>query len=417
MFMVVASITLFFERTWNIYQGIQRDKLALQRATEELISLNQNLEQMVADRTQELTLSEHKYRRIFEVSKDIILVTQSDGTIADINPEGCALLANSAAVEDLQGISLNGFFADPAEWQSIRGDIDRRGFVSNAEVVIKRSNGVTHHVLISATSAPGAGEEEETIHFVIRDIEQKRMMEQQMSQADRLASIGELSAGIAHEINNPLGIILGYTQLMIRAEDPKNDRYSDLRTVEKHARSCKAIVEDLLNFARSSRPHKDAVQIHTVIDDVLRFLEQHTHFDNIDITRTYGKDIPSILVDEKKIRQVLMNLIMNARHAIGQSGTIRLQTQINTNGTHLQIKVIDNGYGIEQKNLGRIFDPFFTTKPTGQGTGLGLSVSYGIIKGHDGDIYVDSEPGVCTTFTVELPLNRRVENEKTDTDR
>ena len=230
------------------------------------------------------------------------------------------------------------------------------------------------------------------------------MIREQMAQADRLASIGQLSSGIAHEINNPLGVILGYAQLMLRNEPESSDRRRDLKTIEKHVRHCKTIVEDLLNFARRSEPKKEKVDIHKTIDDVLGFIRQHSGSNRIDFLTDYDRRIPAMVLDEKKIKQVLINLLMNARHAVGDAGEIRVATAYSPSSRQATIQVADNGYGIEARHLQHIFDPFFTTKPTGEGTGLGLSVSYGIVKKHGGEILVESKPGEGSTFTVVLPV-------------
>lgn len=231
--------------------------------------------------------------------------------------------------------------------------------------------------------------------------------EKQMAQADKLASIGQLSSGVAHEINNPLGIILGYTQLLLRSETPDTQRYEDLKTIEKHVRNCKTIVEDLLNFARSSPTQKEQVNVHETVDEILGFIQHHSKLDGIQIQREYDDAVPPLLLDEKKIKQVLINLVMNAKHAVGREGTIRIATQLDAAARQVRLAVRDDGYGIEEKDLGRIFDPFFTTKPTGEGTGLGLAVSYGIVKHHGGDILVDSRPGAGSEFTVTLPVETR----------
>ncbi len=245
-----------------------------------------------------------------------------------------------------------------------------------------------------------------------KNTEEKKLMENQMAQADKLASIGQLSAGIAHEMNNPLGIILGYTQLLLRDENSETERYQDLKTIEKHVKNCKTIVEDLLSFSRSEKPEREVIDIHEALDDVLSFVVQHSNLDKVEIIKDYDITIPPVLINERKIKQVFMDLIMNAKHAIGYTGTIQIITKLNRSKNRAYMKVIDTGYGIEKKNLSRIFDPFFTTKPTGEGTGLGLSVSYGIIKNHDGEILVESKRGKGSTFTVVLPVKsgRKVMN-------
>lgn len=238
------------------------------------------------------------------------------------------------------------------------------------------------------------------------------MSEKQISQADRLASIGQLSSGIAHEINNPLGIILGYTQLMIRGEPSDSQRYEDLKIIEKHVKHCKIIVEDLLNFARSSKPVQAPLNIHEAMDDALAFIRHQSGADGMEIVRDYDPLVPAMVLDEKKIKQVLINLMMNALHAIGKKGRITLRTRFLGSENNVLIMIGDTGYGIEKKNLSRIFDPFFTTKPTGEGTGLGLAVSYGIIKSHGGDIRVASELGKGSEFTVVLPVEKTAAGRK-----
>lgn len=403
MFVFVASVTLFFERIWKIYRQISKDKQSLQTVSDELRFLNQNLEDLVAERTEELTLSEHNYRRIFEVSRDMILVTQPDGAIINLNPAGCKLLGYKKPIPTFSDYSFADFFVKTSEWRRIRKTIEQQSFVSNAEVSLKDMEGKQIRVLVSGSLDKGFPHRDATVHFLVKDIEQRRIVEEQIAQADKLASIGQLSAGIAHEINNPLGVILGYTQLLIRNEKANSEKIDDLKTIEKHVRNCKSIVEDLLNFARSSKPNEDVIRVDEAIEDVLNFIQQHAGLDNISVKKKYDSAVPEMRLDEKKIKQVFMNLIMNAKHAIGKEGTLAISTGYRPDEGNVVIKISDTGHGIEKKDLARIFDPFFTTKPTGEGTGLGLSVSYGIIKNHGGDIVVDSKIGKGSTFTIVLP--------------
>jgi PAS domain S-box-containing protein len=404
MLTLVAAVTLFFERTWKIYQQILKDKQALQETNKEVIYLNQNLEKLVHERTHELAVSEHKYRRIFEISKDIIMVSRRDSTITDINPSGHELLGREDASP--VGRSFAEFIA-AGHWEHLIKEIDDHGSIFNAEVDLICQDDTTRHALVSASLDRGWTESEGTIHYLVKDIEQRRLMELQIAQADKLASLGQLSAGVAHEINNPMGIILGYTQLLLREEAPDSEKHSDLKIIEKHVKNCKAIVEDLLSFARSSKTEEKTIKIHEIIDEVLNFLEQHAEVEHLEIIRSYDEKVPLILLDEKKIKQVFINLIMNASHAIGGSGTIEVRTNYDQPNESIRVRVSDSGYGISKADMKRIFDPFFTTKPTGEGTGLGLSVSYGIIKNHGGEITVESEPGQGSTFTVILPVKTK----------
>lgn len=409
-FIIVGATTLFFEQLWGIYQQISKDKQALQDAHVELLDLNQNLENRVAKRTQALTVSEQKYRRIFQGSRDMIMVVAKDGFIQDINPAGQKMLAISRLGDVVEHESFQSFLSGAHQWELLIDGLESDGFITNVELDMQTADGSIKRVLVSGSLAHGSADEGDSIHFLVKDIEQRRKIQEQMAQADKLASIGELSAGIAHEINNPLGIILGYTQLLMRNEDKDSERMADLRTIEKHVRNCKTIVEDLLNFARTSKPKKELVDIHGVIDDVVDFVLNHGEMDNVGLHKDYDRGLGLLYIDEKKIKQVLINLIMNAKHAVGNNGRIVLSTGRNNTAGKAIIQVEDDGHGIEKKDLSRIFDPFFTTKPTGEGTGLGLSVSYGIVKNHGGDVFADSQTGQGATFTIVLPLPHNVPN-------
>ena len=400
-FVIVAAITLFFERIWKIYQLILKDRQALQSAHKELLFLNQNLEQIIDERTTALKTSEYKYRQIFEVSKDMILVATLDGKILDLNPAGQTLLGIEHSFNPATEISIQNFLEDQALWSDIQQTVNTAGFISNFDITLKTMAGITRRALLSGTLA--RGETGDTIHFLVKDVEERLLMEAQMAQADKLASIGELSSGVAHEINNPLGVILGYTQLLLREEPPDSSRFPDFKTIEKHARSCKTIVEDLLSFARTSAPAKEAVDIHSIIDEVIDFVQPHSGLEKITIEKRYDRKLPPLVLDQKKIKQVIMNLVMNARHAIGEAGTLTVSTRPDTRTGFTCVSIKDTGYGIEKKDLSKIFDPFFTTKPTGEGTGLGLSVSYGIVKSHGGRISVNSVPGEGSEFLIVLP--------------
>jgi PAS domain S-box-containing protein len=403
-FALVASITLFFERIWKVYQQVLGDKLALQDAHEKLLYMNRNLENLIEERTHELTVSERKHRRIFELSLDMIAVVNGNGEIVDLNPAGKNMLGISHLRDLPERILFKDFFVHPENWNSLRDTLHVRGFIADTEILLKRHNGTHFSALVGATSDWRPNGNESTIHFLVKDISQRKAIENQLLQADKLASIGQLAAGIAHEINNPLSMILGYTQLLIRDEQEGTQRHADLRIIEKHTRTCKIIVEDLLNFARSTRTKKAIAHIHTAIESILSVVQHHLELDGIKIEKDFDMRVPPMVLDGEKIKQVLMNLIMNAKQAIGKKGSIRVMTRYDEHRNTVTIQVTDSGAGIEPQHITRIFDPFFTTKATGEGTGLGLSVSYGIVKEHGGEIMVDSAMGEGSTFTVILPV-------------
>jgi signal transduction histidine kinase len=242
---------------------------------------------------------------------------------------------------------------------------------------------------------------------IVKDITQRKLMHRQLLQADRMASLGQLAAGVAHEINNPLGLILGYTQLLLREEADATGYKDDLQTIEKQTRNCKKIVEDLLNFARKSGTLLSDVNINSALDAVISVVRNQLELDNILIRTHYDDHLPEIAGDTEKLKQVFMNMLINARQAIGKNGTITVVTAVDADGQSVMITFKDDGPGIEPGIMDKIFDPFFTTKPTGQGTGLGLSVSYGIIEDHQGDIQVSSEVGRGTEFRIRLPMGKQ----------
>jgi two-component system NtrC family sensor kinase len=403
MFIVVGSVTLFFERIWNIYQLVLKDRQALRSAHKKMLFLNQNLEGLVEERTKALSASEYKYRKIFEVSKDMILVTTKDGTIVNLNPSGYHLLGMDMQNDQIENQNIQEFLTEAEAWPRIIASVEKEGAVDNVELELVTADGTHKRILLGGSVDDETGSDEDIIHFLVKDIQKRKAMEEQLAQADKLASIGELSSGVAHEINNPLGVILGYTQLLLRGESNGSERYADLKTIEKHVRNCKTIVEDLLSFSRKSETERKMLDIHRIINDVIAFVQHHSNIEHIAIKKDFSPSVKSLLFDEKKIKQVLINLLMNAIHAVGNKGNIGISTELNGSKGNLIIKVIDDGHGIEPGHLKKIFDPFFTTKPTGEGTGLGLSVSYGIIQNHGGRIHVESESGEGTVFSVVLP--------------
>ena len=403
MFVLVASITLFFQRVQNIYFQIVKDKQKIQRFSEKLMWLNRHLEDLVSARTAELQASETKYRRIFEGSNDMLFVADNSGTFFDVNKSGLDLLGYQDKAEIIKKINLKDIFANGEDFQYIFSELHEKGIIRDHETAVISKDGSTKTVLFSCTIQPGQEDDPETLQGVIKDITHRKEIEKHMLRADKLASLGKLSAGLAHEINNPLGMILGYTQLLLRYEKPETQRYSDLKIIEKHVRNCKAIVEDLLNFARSTETKKIESNINELLRDVLKVMEHQFEMNGIEIVADLNEELPNMTIDPEKIKQVFMNILMNAKDAIQGRGKITIKSDLNSRDNTVVITFSDTGCGIRSENLPHIFDPFFTTKPTGKGTGLGLSVSYGIIQDHGGNIEVESKVDEGTTFIVTLP--------------
>lgn len=239
-----------------------------------------------------------------------------------------------------------------------------------------------------------------------KDITAEKQVEERIRQTEKLAALGQLAAGVAHELNNPLGVILCYADLLRRELSQAREAAAlkDLATIEKHARSCQRIVADLLNFARGQETAKTRTALNPTITEVVQMVE-HQFRQHCTIELDLDPAIPEMELDADKMRQVYLNLLMNARQALKNTGVIRISTRYLKEAGLVTITFWDNGRGIPPEIRGKIFDPFFSTKKTGEGTGLGLSVSYGIIKEHGGDIQVESEPGRWTRFTITLPVS------------
>jgi len=231
----------------------------------------------------------------------------------------------------------------------------------------------------------------------------------QLVSSEKMASLGKLAAGIAHEINNPLGGILIYSSLLMEDLPPDDPKKPDLEKIVQEAGRCKEIVKSLLEFARQTEPKKESVDINRAITGGLFFLENQALFHNIRITKRLDPSLPWVIGNAGQLKQVFLNIIINAAEAMHGSGELTLTTFPSPDHTSIFMEFTDTGEGIPEENLSRIFEPFFTTRDVGKGTGLGLATSYGIVESHGGKIGVKSKVQEGTTFTIELPV--RAENE------
>jgi len=249
---------------------------------------------------------------------------------------------------------------------------------------------------------------------------QKDKMGDQVVEAGRLASIGELAAGIAHEINNPVAIMVeeaGWIQDLLEEDVPaSSDNLAEFKRASIHIESqgerCKEITQKLLSFARKTDPTKMHLNLSALITDIIALVDQKTRYANVQIETQLDSSLPQVWASSTELQQVLLNLLNNSVDAMDSSGG-RIQITTKLNNQNIVIQIADNGSGIARANLSRIFDPFYTTKPVGKGTGLGLSICYGIIKKMGGDIEVQSEKGVGTTFSIYLPIDKN-QTEKID---
>jgi two-component system NtrC family sensor kinase len=299
------------------------------------------------------------------------------------------------------------------------GDYGGRGKVENLMCYIYGKDNEKIPVSLSASIVYEGNTELATLG-IFTDLREKIKTEKKLEdtqgrllQSEKMASLGSLAAGVAHEINNPLGGILIYASLLVEEyEDEKDPRVDDLKKIVEEATRCKEIVKNLLEFSRQTESKFEPVDINKALIDVLFFLENQVLFHDIKITKHFDFSLPLSQGDPNQIKQIFMNMLVNAAEAMSDSGgDLTITTRISSDGLSILISFKDTGTGIPPEIQSKIFDPFFTTKGVGKGTGLGLSTSYGIIQSHHGNIDVESAVGKGTTFTISLPISLNKNNE------
>jgi PAS domain S-box-containing protein len=360
-----------------------------------------------------LRQSEGKYRTILREIADSYFEVDLAGNLTFVNDATCRNLGYSR--EELLGMNYRGFTAEESiehvyqafnevyrtgepnkgfPWKLIRKD-GSIGFADNSASLLRSQTG-------------------EIIGFrgVGRDVTERRKAEEERKQLElkaqitsRLASVGEMAAGVAHEINNPLTAVTGYAQLLVGREDIPSDIRSDLEAINDGARRVAGIVRTLLAFSRQTKPQRKLVDINELIESTLILRAYHLRVNNIEVVTRLATDVLETVVDPGQIQQVLLNLIVNAEMEMKLAhGKGRLTITTEKSDNTIKICFKDNGPGIKPEVMDRIFDPFFTTREVGQGTGLGLSLCYGIVTEHKGKIYAESKPGKGATFVIELPV-------------
>jgi len=247
-----------------------------------------------------------------------------------------------------------------------------------------------------------------------RDIKQRAESEIKLLQSEKQASVGKLAAGVAHEINNPLTGVLTFTHMLLRKKNLDAEVRDDLQTIARETERVRKIVKGLLDFSRQTVLQEEPIDINELVKSTIALIENQALVKGLELEYTPGKQLPMINGDRNQLQSVLLNIIMNAFDATQSGGKITIKTGLSlsarkTERKGIELSITDTGCGIPQENLDKLFDPFFTTKEVGQGTGLGLAVSYGIVERHGGTIRVQSEVGKGSTFTIWLPLEEKVE--------
>ncbi len=378
-----AGAVLFFEMRWS-------------RA----------LEKRVSQRTEELKKSEEKYRSLVESAEDFIFTIDSEGSFQSMNSFTATFFGGRP--ENFVGRGLSSLFPEKVAQEQLKlvKLVFKAGKSVRDEFEISLAD---HTTWISANFMP-LKNEKGTVSAVLciaRDITENKNLERQLVNAEKLASLGTLAAGVAHEVNNPLGVILGFCDLLLRKADKNSQAYDDLKTIERQGLHCKQVVENLLSFARLGEGGSEYAEVNQCIEDIVKVVRHTLEMRGIELGLSFSDDLPLAVGDSRQLQQVFLNLINNSIAAMPSGGKLKVTTGIERSTRKVVIRIEDDGIGIKPDHLDHIFEPFFTTKPEGEGTGLGLFVSYGIIAKYGGTIDCISNDSASlkprgTTFTIKL---------------
>jgi PAS domain S-box-containing protein len=355
---------------------------------------------------EELKKSEEKYHTIFDNVPVTIFLIDAEGKVADVNKYHVEnMMKNLMSKEEYIGRHILDYeFIKETEVREKTIELLKgKNFYVREAYLADSYKGGAKYYNIQGTPLFTNGKVTGAI-ILLADVTDLKKLQMELMQSEKLSALGEMISGVAHELNNPLTSVLGYSQLF-QQYDVSEDLKEDLNKIRSEAERCHRIVQSLLRFARRHKPGKIYTNINEVIENTLELMAYELKVNNIEVIKELDMNLPFTMVDPYQLQQVLLNLINNAYHAmITDKGKGRLVVKSCQSQQKIIISVIDNGAGISAENLPKIFDPFFSTKESGEGTGLGLSLSYGIIKEHQGEISVESKLGKGSTFIVTLPI-------------
>lgn len=364
------------------------------------------LEEEIRTKTADLSQSEKRYKELVESAEDLIYSLDREGRFLSLNYYGADFLHGVREKNEDEGVANQ---AQPSGPKAFLGqkifqvfgvsedfnplvieEVWQRG---KPKVIEHRVRGADserwlHTQLIAIKNYQG---QVQAVLGISRNVTEKKKIEKQMMNTEKLASLGLLAAGVAHEINNPLGIILGYCEYLLEKTPPEEKAFKILEKIERQGNQCKRIVENLLSFSRYSDHYDDISEVNTHLENMLDVCRNNLMIKKIQVHLNLGKDLPRIQADPIQLKQVFMNLISNAMGAMPEGGDLTLSTAWEEETDRVKIVIADTGTGIRKENRERIFDPFFTTKQVGEGTGLGLTVSYNIITHYGGTVVMETK--------------------------
>ena len=372
------------------------------------IRFSRGLEKLVDTRTRALKRSEEKYRLLIESAEDLIFTLDESARLKSVNSYTANFFGSDA--EHLMDRSLADLLSE---------DVARRNIKAVQQVYATQRSvreeieirSVDPPVWLNANYMPLKNETGEisAVLCIARDITENKNLQRHLVTTEKLAALGTLAAGVAHEINNPLGVILGFCDLLLRKQSPESQTYEDLKIIERQGMHCKDIVENLLSFARDNKVSEETTDLNQCLAEIIKVARHSIERQAVTLETDIARRIPPVRGDRRQLQQVFLNLMNNAVGAMPQGGVLTIGAYFEKSSRRAVVKVSDTGCGIPEGDMDRIYEPFFTTKPEGEGTGLGLFVSYGIINSFGGSIHCESRAAErtgdrCgTTFTVKLP--------------
>jgi two-component system NtrC family sensor kinase len=365
------------------------------------------LEERVNRRTEELKKSEERYRSLVESAEDFIFTVDAEGRFQSMNSFTASFFGGRA--EEFLGKSLSSLFQEKIAEKQLH--LVRLVFNVGKSVRDEFEIQMGEHRIWLAGNFMPLKNEEGAVNAVLciaRDITENKSLERKLINAEKLASMGTLAAGVAHEVNNPLGVMLGFCDLLLRRSDKSSQEYEDLKTIERQGLHCKQVVENLLSFARLGEGGSEYADLNGCLSDIIKVVKHTLDMHDIVLVLSTGENLPRVDADSRQLQQVFLNLINNAISAMPTGGTLKIRTFLERPTRKAVIQFQDDGIGIKEEDMDHIFEPFFTTKPEGEGTGLGLFVSYGIITKYGGTIdcvshHASSVKPRGTIFTIKLP--------------
>jgi len=335
------------------------------------------------------------------------------GRFLDVNPALITMLGHESVENLLQLNARSGVFVNPAELDRLADDLRRTGSLNGVEVQWKRKDGRVIIVRLSGCAA-SSEESEEVLELIAEDITDRRQLEEQLRQAQKMDAVGRLAGGVAHDFNNLLMVINGYTEVLLEQLEAGGEMHHKVQSIQQAADRAATLTRQLLAFSRKQLLELKVIDVNAVISDMERLLRPLIG-ENIELVTRLSPDTGHTRADASQLEQVLMNLVVNAKDAMPEGGKLIVQSSnvtVRQNlgehrfihpGRYAVISVSDTGHGMDKETQSRIFEPFFTTKDKGKGTGLGLSTVYGIVKQSNGYVFAESQVGSGTTFYVYLP--------------